>query len=270
MYDRARIARLVGRQREFGLLWSQFEAARTGATRVTLIGGEPGIGKTRLLSAFARRASEQGATVLHGGASQFDGMPPYLPFLEALGQQIRAASEDDLRAQVGQLAPILATILPELVLRLGEPAASYVLPPEQARLRLFEAVGAFLAAIARSGALVLILDDLQWADSVSLDLLCAVARYQPSASLAIVGAYRSGEIEQNPALVRAVAELNRLRLLETLQLERLTAEDIADLAHGHLGDQLVTVQSWGDGFPKWHNACRMRGCWMCITPTVTS
>ena len=238
MDDRARTARLVGRQREFDQLWSQFETIRHGVTRVTLIGGDPGIGKTRLLNAFAHQATMQGATVLHGGASQFEGMPPYLPFLEALGQHIRATTTEELQVQVGPLAPILATIFPELPLRLGELSSSYALPPEQARLRLYEAVGTFLAAIATSGPLILILDDLQWADAASLDLLCAIVRYQPNASLSIVGAYRSGEVEQNAALVRTIAELNRLRVLDTLQLGALTAEETLDLACDYLGDQL--------------------------------
>src|SRR6185437_12082340 len=111
MDDRARASRLVGRQREFGLLWSQFETIQHGVTRVALIGGEPGIGKTQLLSAFAKQAAAQGASVLHGGASQFEGMPPYLPFLEALGQHIRRTSDSELREQVGLLAPILGSIL---------------------------------------------------------------------------------------------------------------------------------------------------------------
>src|SRR3954471_23457148 len=97
---------LVGRQRELATLWAQFEEAGRGRTRVALIGGEPGIGKTRLLNALAARAAAAGATVLRGGASDAEGMPPYLPFLEALGAHIRATPPDTVRAQAGLLAPI--------------------------------------------------------------------------------------------------------------------------------------------------------------------
>lgn len=137
---------LVGRQREFASLWRQFEAAAEGRAGVVLAAGEPGIGKTRLLEVLAARATRAGATVLRGGASEAEGMPPYLPFVEALGQHIRRASPDELQAQAGPLASVLATILPELTLRLGELPASYPLPPEQARLRLYEAASTFLAA----------------------------------------------------------------------------------------------------------------------------
>ena len=107
--------------------------------------------------------------------------------LSAIPRSARAAHPlclaDTLRAQTGALATILATILPELAVHLGESPPAYPLPPEQARVRLYEAVGAFLAAIAAPNALVVILDDLHWADPASLDLLCYVARQQPTARL---------------------------------------------------------------------------------------
>jgi predicted ATPase len=131
---------LVGRRRELELLRRQLEAAAVARTGVLPLAGEPGIGKTHLLDAAASLAAAEGASVLRGGASDAEGMPPYLPFLEALGQHIRTATPEMLREQTGPLASILATILPELVLRLGELPASYPLPPEQARLRLYEAV----------------------------------------------------------------------------------------------------------------------------------
>jgi predicted ATPase len=255
MFDRARNAQLIGRESEFGLLWSRFETSATGALRVALVDGEPGIGKSRLLNVFARRATEQGATVLRGGASQFEGMPPYLPFLEALGQHIRSTSVERLRVEVGALAPILSTILPELPAHLNEPAVSFTLPPEQARLRLFEAVGSLLAAIAGNSPLVLLLDDLQWADPASLDLLHAIVRYQPDARLMIAGAYRTSELEQNPALSHLVAEINRLRLLDILHLDSLTRVETGDLARDVLGapldaavEERLSEQSEGNPF----------------------
>ncbi len=162
-------------------------------------------------------------------------MPPYLPYLEALGQHIQSASPDQLCAQAGPLAPVLGTIFPELTLRLGELSASYPLPAEQARLRLYEAVGTFLAAIAAAQPLLLMLDDLQWADSASVDLLSYVARHQPAARLLILGAHREGEAGHNVAFNRAVAELHRLRVLSAVTLDPLSADDIAALALSYLG-----------------------------------
>src|SRR5438067_11882448 len=76
---------LVGRQRELNTLWSQFEKTTAGRLHVTLVAGEAGIGKTRLLHEVARRAEKAGGLVLHGGAFEAGGMPPYLHFSEALG-----------------------------------------------------------------------------------------------------------------------------------------------------------------------------------------
>jgi len=234
---------LVGRQREVALLWSRFETAVSGRCDVTCVTGEPGIGKTRLLEEMAARAARAGAVRLWGGASAVKGMPPYLPFLEALGQYIQVTAPNRLRDQVGPAASILVTILPELAVRLGEFPDGYPLPAEQARLRLFEAVGGFLTAIAASapGGLLFVLDDLQWADAASLDLLCHVARRRTGARVLILGAYREGEVGQNPALERALAELNRLRVLTTLTLAPLRAEEIAALAADYLGGPVAAV-----------------------------
>ncbi|WP_069802596.1 ATP-binding protein [Thermogemmatispora onikobensis] len=248
-------AALVGRDRELARLRSLEEQSRAGGLQVALIAGEPGIGKTRLLREMARCARQQGTTVLQGGASGTEGMPPYLPFLEALGQHIRSAPADELRPQAGAMASVLATILPELSLRLGESASSYPLPPEQARLRLFEATGLFLKAIATPRPLLLVLDDLHWSDQASLDLLCHLAQHQPTARLLILGAYREGEIMHRSAFERALAELERLRLLTTMILGPLTAEAVAELASGYLGatvdpavSSLLAAQSEGNPF----------------------
>jgi predicted ATPase len=106
---------LVGRQRELELLWRQLQATADGALRVALIAGEPGNGKTRLLDTVAQRAGREGIVVLRGGASEAEGMPPYLPFLDALGAHIRSTDAALLREQAGAAAPTLAALLPELV-----------------------------------------------------------------------------------------------------------------------------------------------------------
>src|SRR5947209_3946147 len=126
---------LVGRGRELALLQDAVEAAVARTAAVVLVSGEPGIGKTRLLDAVAADARRRGLTVLRGGSSEAAGMPPYLPFLEAIGGYLDAAPPDLLREQAGAGAPVLATIFPQLSLRLGELPAGYTLPAEQARLR---------------------------------------------------------------------------------------------------------------------------------------
>ncbi len=238
---------LVGRQRELNTLWSQFEKTTAGRLHVTLVAGEPGIGKTRLLNEIAEHAEQVGGLVLRGGASEAEGMPPYLPFLEALGGYIRTAPLEQLRAQADPIAPILATILPELPRQLGELTPSYPLPPEQARLRLYEAVGLFLSTIAVSRPLLLLLDDLHWADTATLDLLCHMAQHQAASRLCILGAYRSNELASRPALERSILNLTRNRQLMTLALQPLNETGVAELITHLLGvppDHLLSQRLW--------------------------
>ena len=198
------------------------------------LAGEPGIGKTWLLERVADRWYSRGATVLRGDAVDAEGMPPYLLFLEALGTHIRRTPADVLRGQAGDGARTLATILPELELKLVDLPRGMQLPPEQARLRLYEAVSEFLLAIAATAPVVLLMDDLQWADSATLDLLIHVARRTRSAPMLFVGAYRPGEAEENPAFHRTAAELARQRLLLSRAVEPLPEDDITALAETYL------------------------------------
>ncbi len=248
-------SQFVGRQHELAIIWSQYQVVKTGSARVVLVRGEPGIGKTRLLDEFSALAADDEATILRGNASDFEGMPPYLPFLEALGQYIRVTPLDLLREQIGTAPQILASILPEVITRLGELPATYQIPPEQALLRLYEAIGAFLEAISISRVLVLTLDDLHLADSASLDMLCHVVRHHPKVKLLVLGTYRTDEIERNSALDRAVIELAHLRVLKTIVLSPLSAIEVESLAVNYLGgpispfvSQLLYTQSEGNPF----------------------
>lgn len=120
----------------------------------------PGIGKTRLLDEFPG-PGVKAVNVLRGGASTADGMPPHLPVIEALNEYVVGAPTGDLRDDLGAGAPVL----PRIAERLPALPPVYPINPEQERLRLYDAIAAFLGAIATraDGGLVLALDDLQWA-----------------------------------------------------------------------------------------------------------
>ncbi len=246
---------IVGRQRELTLIMNHYEAAKEGHAHVVMLTGEPGMGKTRLLEEVAQRAMRDRAIVLRGNASEAEGMPPFLPFLEALGRYIRMAPQDQLHVQIAAVPQVLASLLPELTLYLHDLQASLPVPPEQMRLRLYEAIGIFLETISTTHTLVLALDNLHWADSASLDLLCYLSHHWSNARLLILGSYRESEIDQNAALASALVELSHLRMLTSVAIGPLSAEEIGMLVtRGHGGslslevNALLYLQSEGNPF----------------------
>src|SRR6266705_765772 len=231
-------APIVGRQQELTLVMNHYKATKEVQAHVVLLTGEPGIGKTRLLDEVALRTAQDGAVVLRGRASEAEGMPPFLPFVEALGRHIRMTQEEQLCRQVAAAPEVLASLLPELAVCLRERPVPLPFPPEQARLRLYEALATFLAGIGAPHALVLTLDDLQWADTASLDLLCHLARSRSNAHLLVLGAYRESEIDGNPALASTLSELSRQRALTTVVVGPLSVAEVGTLAGSRLGNSL--------------------------------
>ncbi len=251
-------APLVGRQRELAALEQALAEARLGRPTLALLAGEPGIGKSRLLEEFPPSGQSGDSIVLRGGATQSEGMPPYLPLLEALGEYIALAPPDDLRRGLGADAAVLARLLPEIASRLRESfEPPHAIPPEQERLRLYEVVAGLLSHIAGArGSLILALDDLQWADAATCELLLYVmprlaARAAP---VLVVTACRDDETSENVPLERLISELNSRRLLLHVTLRRLDSLESRQLAaallHGDLAEDVSSiVHDQGEGNP---------------------
>ena len=204
---------LVGRDRERALLRERLAVALGGQGSLVLIGGEAGIGKTALAEALAFDARAEGALVLVGRCYDLTETPPYGPWLETFAGYAAA------RAALG---------LPRLPAALAPGGVARGLASQAA---LFEQVRAFLAAVAAEHPVVLLLDDLHWADPASLDLLRAVGRTLGGAPLLLLATYRGDELTRRhplypllPALVREarVARLD-LRPLDDAEVRALVA-----------------------------------------------
>ncbi len=238
---------LVGRESEMDLLRSALKALLAGdepfaaaTPRAVFVTGGAGVGKTRLLRELAAEAEASGAAALWGGAYESGLLPPYLPFTEALRPYLRSRSPDYLRRLLGlsaapdgngqsALVPsaglqALAQLFPQIAALPGMPAASETLTPEQEKFGLLDGIATLLERLAAEQPVLLCLDDLQWADSASLELLLYLTARLRAASVLLLGAFRNDFIDPSAGSVlgRAIAELNRQRLFTLLMLAPLS------------------------------------------------
>src|SRR5947209_2890318 len=126
-------SKFLVRKAELLLVEQELRKGLAGQTRVVFISGESGIGKTRLLKEVVSVTGQAKAVVLAGGCTQTEGMPPYLPFLEALGLFIKNSRAENLPKEIKPVLPVLATVFPQVIETWGEQTASYPFLPEQAR-----------------------------------------------------------------------------------------------------------------------------------------
>jgi len=218
----------VGRQREMGELKACLEDALSGRGRLVTLVGEPGIGKTRTALELATYAQLRQAQVLWGRCYEGEGAPPYWPWVQAIRSYVREVDPVQLRSDMGSGAAEIAEIVSDVRERLPDlkpPPATE--SPEQARFRLFDSITAFLKTASRSQPLVVILDDLHWADQPSLLLLQFVAKELGGARLLLVGTYRDVELSRQHPLAEALGELTRERLFQRVLLRGLSQQDVA-------------------------------------------
>lgn len=216
----------VGREREIAELTAALEDAQSGNGGMLLLTGEPGIGKSRLADELATRARERGFTVLWGRCWEAGGAPIYWPWVQAIRSYLRENDPTIVRVQLGAGAPEIAQMIPELrelYPDLSRPADA---DPEGARFRLFDRVATFLHDAARSRPILLVLDDLQSADTPSLLLLRFVAGVLGEASILALGLYRDNELDPDAPLATAITELRREPAARFLTLRGLEEPDV--------------------------------------------
>jgi DNA-binding SARP family transcriptional activator len=193
-------AGLVGRDGELRQVMLALDEART-ATRVVLVEGEPGIGKTRLIEEAAFAAAARGAVVLWGRAFEGGAAPAFWPWLPPLRTLVGRLDTD------AELAPQLASLAVTSGVDAGGAGARPV--TDRSRFELFDAVTGLIAQSCADQQLVLVLDDLQWADRASLELLTFVARQLVDRPVLLACTVRQLEVGRNDAVVEALAALSR-------------------------------------------------------------
>lgn len=217
----------VGRKAELAALLTGLDDAIAGRGRLFLIGGEPGIGKSRLADELAAQAKACGIRALWGRCWEAGGAPAYWPWVQSLRSQLRDCDKDTLRAQLGPGGCHVAQIIPEireLFLDASVPLSS---DPDSARFGLFSAVVDFLRNVARVQPMLLVLDDLHAADAPSLLLLQFLAGELADSRLVVVGTYRDTDLDPDHPLDATLVELARHRVTHSLTLTGLAVSDVA-------------------------------------------
>ncbi|WP_327585991.1 helix-turn-helix transcriptional regulator [Nonomuraea sp. NBC_00507] len=221
----------VGREEELGALSDSFDEAKKGKVTAVLLGGEAGVGKTRLVQRFTERCAADGAHVLFGGCVELstEGLA-YAPFTAALRQLVREQGP----AAVAGLLPEgaqrdLARLLPEF----GEPSGDG--ETDTGRARLFEQFLTLLERLADARPTVLVIEDIHWADRSSRDLIAFLSRNLHIPQVLIVMTYRSDDLHRQHPLRPVLAELGRVNGVHRLDLPRLSRDEVAQQMTGILG-----------------------------------
>jgi ATP/maltotriose-dependent transcriptional regulator MalT len=233
---------LVGRSGQLSALDTALAGAGRGSPSAVMVGGEAGVGKTRLLSEFAERSRGAGARVLIGGCLELgaEGLPfaPFTSVLRGLVRDLGAAGVAELLP--GGATRELARLLPEF----GEPAG----PDDagEARARLFEQMLMLLDHLAEAGPVVLVIEDMHWADRSTRDLLAFLIRNQPTLDgVLIMVTYRSDDLHRAHPLRPLLAELNRIGWVTRMDLARLTRRGtgqlVAQITGREPGDDLLAA-----------------------------
>src|SRR3954462_1082602 len=224
---------LVGREAELAALMAAFDSAAAAEPAVVLVGGEAGVGKTRLVEEAADRVRLGGARVPGGGRGELGGEGlPFIPLADALRSLMRDTPPEELDAFVGPARFELARLVPEL-----DPHAALSPTPagESRTARLLELALGVIQRLAADRPLMFVVEDLHWADRSTLDLVTLLVRALRTDRVLVVVSFRSDDLHPSHPLRPLVTAGGRVRAVQRIELDRLERQEVARQLEAILG-----------------------------------
>jgi class 3 adenylate cyclase len=225
--DRLESGIFVGREQELQELRAGLDDALSGNPRILMLVGEPGIGKTHTATELATYGRMRGAQMLWGRCYEGEGAPAYWPWIQIIRAYVHDCDPRTLESEMGPAAADIGEVVSEVRERLPDLPAPPALVPDDARFRLFEGIVGFLRNASARQPVVIVLDDLHWADKSSLLLLEFLMSELGRARLLVLGTYRDVGLRREHPLAATLAEFARDRRSKRILLRGLAQEDVA-------------------------------------------
>ncbi len=237
--DARRVLPLVDRSTELSRLVAFLESAGQGEGSLVFVAGEAGVGKTRMADELAKLAKEKRFTAMYGRCSRREGKVPYTPWIEQLREFVRDSPPQLLYKVVGSYGAEAAKLVPEITTSIGPVNTVSSGSVDQDRLRFMDGIAQLMVNISKESPLLVVVDDMNWADAGSLDLMLTAARQVGGHRLLVVGIYRDVEVEEDSELFDFLYEVKREKLGEVLTLKGLGPGDTGQLMAEVLGQDSV-------------------------------
>lgn len=227
----------VGRENELADLRRHLEQAKGGHGSLVMIGGEPGIGKTRLTEKVVTEALAHGFLFLMGHCHQMQGTHPYIPFVEIIESAVSMVEPGTLLEALGDSASEIAKLVPEIRRKFPDIPTPAELPADQEMRHAFNSVTQFIERVAHVQPLLLVLEDLHWAKESTMLLVQHIACQLGHMPVLIIGTYRDTELAVSRSLGNTIEDLLRQRLAHDIVLRRFLLPDGEDMIRKWSGQE---------------------------------
>ncbi len=228
---------MVDRESELAALRRGLEEALRGKGRVVVLTGEAGVGKSRLAQEASAAAESHGFKALRSRALPGELSAPYFLWIDVANEYLRNAPAQLLYRVIGNSGAEIVKLVPELADRVGPTRSAVSTDPDEARIRFFDGVTQLFQSIAKESPLLVVFDDLQWADTASLRLLQYCARKLDGHRILLIATFRETDTDENAILLDVLSDLNRERLVDTLAVKKLSLKDVEQMIDAIVGGE---------------------------------